>query len=101
MKAKTDNLDQFACELKPLVVNMMEVCSAILCHKETSGDQISSSLIGIMMGIGGQMIMESSFTLKNGLGSLVDGNHGPSDFKQVSIQKIADKLAGKAIKKIS
>ena len=23
-----------------------------------------------------------SFTLKNGLGSLVDGNHGPSDFKQ-------------------
>ena len=69
-------------ELKPLVVNMMEVCSAILCHKETSGDQISSSLIGIMMGIGGQMIIEFSFTLKNGLGSLVDGTHGPSDFKQ-------------------
>ena len=65
-----------------LVVNMVEICSAILCRKETSGDQISNSLIGLMMRIWGQMIMEFSFTLKNGLGSLVDGNHGPSGFKQ-------------------
>ena len=101
MKAKTDNLEQFACELKPLVVNMMEVCSAILCHKETSGDQMSSSLIGLMMGIGGQMIMEFSFTLKNGLGSLVKEIMDHQTLNKVSIQTITDRLAGKATKEIS
>ena len=61
---------------------IMKVYSAILCHTETSGNQISNSFIGLMMRIGGQIIMDF-LSHYHGLGSWVNEIIGHQTFIKI------------------